>query len=323
VGTYTSVTTSIIDGTAIVAYFDETNQNLKLAKCSNLVCSTAAITVVATKTGKWSSITLGLGNTPIISFVDFTNYTLSIVQCNNDICSSPVLHIVDQQVSQTSTSVFPASDGLVMTSYQSLNGKLKLVKCNDVSCFSTTSNVASSSSNSIKLTRGQEDLLDVNQAFISSPLNVQIGKTLEAQVVSRSCTGGAAARRWLSNNHCYIYFSDQRTFYDALTFCQSIGGYLATFGSKAEIDFARTVLIQGGGSTTWMGYSDVLVEGQFLWITGEIFPTAQKMVFSNWTPGEPNNSFPGEDCGQMYITGLWNDISCNSTIGNYICERPF
>ena len=40
--------------------------------------------------------------------------------------------------------------------------------------------------------------------------------------------------------------------------------------------------------------------------------------YDNWSPGQPDN-FGNEDCVQLYNTGLWNDLSCNTQNG-FICK---
>ena len=53
--------------------------------------------------------------------------------------------------------------------------------------------------------------------------------------------------------------------------------------------------------------------GFFVWTNGET------VTYTNWASGEPNDS-SGEDCGQLFWSGLkWNDIRCDAT-GPYICE---
>ena len=38
-----------------------------------------------------------------------------------------------------------------------------------------------------------------------------------------------------------------------------------------------------------------------------------------WNPGEPNDAGNNEDCGEMYDSGLINDVSCTNT-NSFICE---
>jgi hypothetical protein len=64
----------------------------------------------------------------------------------------------------------------------------------------------------------------------------------------------------------------------------------------------------------WIAATDVATEGTWVWITGEPF------TFSNWAGGEPNN-LGGEDCVQMYVQGVWNDLPCGAG-QPALCEIP-
>ena len=54
--------------------------------------------------------------------------------------------------------------------------------------------------------------------------------------------------------------------------------------------------------------SDQLTEGTFIWTT-----SGSTMSYTNWAPGEPNNSGDGEHCIKMQVaTGQWNAIRCDN-----------
>ncbi len=85
-----------------------------------------------------------------------------------------------------------------------------------------------------------------------------------------------------ANNHSYQWFDIGKTWTDAKIACESQGGYLATVTSKEENDWLiNNGLAQNGA---WLGASDSAIEGQWQWITGEAWD------YTNWRPGEPNNS---------------------------------
>ena len=89
-------------------------------------------------------------------------------------------------------------------------------------------------------------------------------------------------------------------------------GRLATINSQAELDF---ILNNLGVSRPWLGgfhdtsdpnYSEPA--GGWAWITGEPF------TFTNWFPGEPNNTSASggpEDYLEMFASGEWNDAEDN------------
>jgi len=89
----------------------------------------------------------------------------------------------------------------------------------------------------------------------------------------------------------------------------TLGGHLATVRSAAEnqwiIDTFSQWLIdnRGGLGYVWIGLNDALSEGSFVWSSGE------PVSYTNWFPGEPNNTAGIED--YVHISppggGTWND----------------
>lgn len=66
----------------------------------------------------------------------------------------------------------------------------------------------------------------------------------------------------------------------------------------------------------WIGLTDALVEGHWVWETTQITPT-----YTNWAPGEPNDAGHHEDCAIMFPTSFhWNDGACSSKL-SFICEK--
>lgn len=67
----------------------------------------------------------------------------------------------------------------------------------------------------------------------------------------------------------------------------------------------------------WIGAHDFVSEGRFVWEADNA-----SLTFTDWYPGEPNNSRNKEDCACMNptITYRWNDNSCSKTF-YYICEK--
>ena len=59
-----------------------------------------------------------------------------------------------------------------------------------------------------------------------------------------------------------------------------------------------------------------MVEGEFVWITTQKVPE-----FSNWHLNNPSNSGSGgEDCGEIFSDGQWNDAPCEAQRG-FVCEK--
>jgi hypothetical protein len=92
--TQTGVQTSIAigaDGFAVVSYlFQTASRDLKLARCSDLGCSTATFKVIdGPGVGLYSSIAIGKDNLPIISYFDEANFDLKAAHCLDRFCGAP------------------------------------------------------------------------------------------------------------------------------------------------------------------------------------------------------------------------------------------
>ena len=88
----------------------------------------------------------------------------------------------------------------------------------------------------------------------------------------------------------------------------AVGGHLTTIRSQAEQTWVFNTLAGYGGVNRllWIGLNDVATEGRFVWSSGA------PVTFTNWAPGEPNNTLGGEDFVTMYQpghaqAGRWND----------------
>jgi hypothetical protein len=121
------------------------------------------------------------------------------------------------------------------------------------------------------------------------------------------------------NQHLYLYPTGQKTWSGAVDHCLSLGGYLVSIETASENDF----VYQLTGGSTWLGASDKVQEGIWIWASGEPFD------FSNWDEGEPNNCCPPENCGsadctpEHYLTysghgKTWNDVPASAM--KFVCE---
>ncbi|KAM5141290.1 pulmonary surfactant-associated protein D-like [Mantella aurantiaca] len=106
----------------------------------------------------------------------------------------------------------------------------------------------------------------------------------------------------------------EENFENAQKTCKEAGGNLATPRNAAENSATQEILnTKGETIKAYLGISDLQVEGIFKYLTGE------KMTFTNWNLGEPNNSKDNEDCVEIQDNGKWNDIPCN-LLRLVICE---
>jgi hypothetical protein len=86
----------------------------------------------------------------------------------------------------------------------------------------------------------------------------------------------------------------------------ALGGHLVSIGDQAEQDFVHGNFGNLGGvdRRIWIGFTDEAAEGSFAWSDG----TPAK--YTNWNPGEPNNSGGVEDYAELLgSSGRWNDLN--------------
>ena len=96
VGDYTSVTIGA-DGLGLISYYDATNDDLKVAHCSNTACTAATITSLDTvgNVGYYPSVTIGADGLGLISYCDATNDDLKVAHCSNTACTAATITSLD------------------------------------------------------------------------------------------------------------------------------------------------------------------------------------------------------------------------------------
>ena len=123
------------------------------------------------------------------------------------------------------------------------------------------------------------------------------------------------------NGHYYKYFDYALPWSEALIYCESMGGHLATIGSEKEQYVAESAIRMGSKNCYWIGAKR---DGNlFVWID-----TNKPVLYSKWRPGEPNNYYNAEDCVAMQGKhfgnqfGMWNDLRNEAdTSGNWALAR--
>ncbi|XP_033111042.1 macrophage mannose receptor 1-like [Anneissia japonica] len=116
-----------------------------------------------------------------------------------------------------------------------------------------------------------------------------------------------------SNKRCYRTVSTSASFREAQSMCNLVKGYLPVIANSDENSFIASA---EGGTTKWIGLSDIIQENTFIWNDERKASTS----YVNWGSGQPDSNSASEDCveivpGQYY----WNDIDC--THSKYsICE---
>lgn len=103
----------------------------------------------------------------------------------------------------------------------------------------------------------------------------------------------------------YVTNGEEATYEDAKATCTKAEGQLASPRNDAE-NKAISILSLQYNKPVVLGIDDKQNEGTFKYLNNE------KIVFSNWKPGEPNNDNGVEDCVELRTNGIWNDMNCNS-----------
>jgi hypothetical protein len=138
-----------------------------------------------------------------------------------------------------------------------------------------------------------------------------------------SCAGGNAHVTDPVSNACYVMFIGPATRDQGRASCKSLLGDKAELASVQSADENTLIANLIGTTTSFLGGTDEVTEGTFLW------PDGSPVVFTNWNMGEPNNG-PGfeEDCIVMLgnVFGKWDDRPCapppvGTGAYGYVCER--
>jgi len=126
------------DGLPIIAYYDGTNGDLKVAHCSDTACTTATISTLDSTgdVGMYTSIALGVDGLPVIAYYDNTAGDLKMARCSDTLCTTANLSLVDGggNVGQYA-AVTVGADGLPLIAYYDVtNTNLKVAHCEDLLC---------------------------------------------------------------------------------------------------------------------------------------------------------------------------------------------
>ncbi|XP_062568466.1 perlucin-like [Saccostrea cucullata] len=123
---------------------------------------------------------------------------------------------------------------------------------------------------------------------------------------------------WIQrNSSCYAFITgapDGST--EAEIYCNFLHSRLVEIETVAENEFIRIHLMDNHlKGNFWIGLSDVLVEGEWVWLS-----TQSPATYTDWAPHEPNNANSNEKCGTIDYNYHWNDLRCSEK-SNFICEK--
>ena len=129
------------DGLGLIAYSDRTNDDLKVAHCVDISCTSATITTLdsANSVGDLGiSLDIGADGLGLISYYDSTNSALKVAHCDNVSCTSATLSTLDSDgIVGRYSSLAIGADGLGLITYHDLSSsRIKVAHCDDLSCTS-------------------------------------------------------------------------------------------------------------------------------------------------------------------------------------------
>ncbi len=132
----------------------------------------------------------------------------------------------------------------------------------------------------------------------------------DAPIDARACAGGTMAQL-APDGSCLVFVATPATYVDAKAACAAMTAHLAYLEDAALDTFAESFV---GTANTWIGASDLVTEGTFVWEDGT------PLQFTNWHTGEPNSGGPDatyeEDC--VIVAGerigkQWDDRPCDAS----------
>lgn len=142
VGYYSSLAINS-SGNAVIGYFDDSNNDLKLAICNDLGCSAPNVQMLAPSGGQgtYTSLQLAAGNIPVIAYYTFPAEDMRLLRCNDAACSAFSDNIVDSgQAGSHNSMVLNSSGNPVMSYYDAggVNGDLRVAICANPTCTAST-----------------------------------------------------------------------------------------------------------------------------------------------------------------------------------------
>ncbi|XP_061758500.1 lithostathine-1-like isoform X2 [Nerophis ophidion] len=116
-------------------------------------------------------------------------------------------------------------------------------------------------------------------------------------------TDGCCPEGWTQlDDHCYVFQDDLRTFADAESVCNVLGGNLVSITSYVDNLVVVALAKEGGVAFTWIGLHDAIEKGDFLWTDGTDFE------FDNFAENQPD--FDGACVELSVADGTFFDKDC-------------
>jgi hypothetical protein len=137
-----------------------------------------------------------------------------------------------------------------------------------------------------------------------------------ATLTSSGAYYAEVASYWVHDGQRYLLINP-RTWNDAETYAQSLGGHLVTINDAAE----QAWLDQTFNFIFWTGLNDTVTEGTWQWASGE------PVSYTNWASGQPSGGtsynaayFNGSGDGAWY--SIWNNHTSYQYLGIVELDDP-
>ncbi|KAK2830723.1 hypothetical protein Q5P01_018654 [Channa striata] len=148
----------------------------------------------------------------------------------------------------------------------------------------------------------------------------------ENEAMSKNLSGPKCEKCWERHGgKCYYFSFGGATWQQSRDECRRQGGELVKIDSREEQEFLESIVrkeMKDDEDKFWIGLTDSVVEGRWLWVDGSELNTS--LTF--WNRNEPDN-WKGEDCVRMGVKAgaddlkSWFDRACHIE-QRRICEKP-
>ena len=162
-----------------------------------------------------------------------------------------------------------------------------------------------------------DDLCPCDAGVLPHGCPVPSANTCDMDLIRNTFLAAGCIELPLCYSDCSIYFlnPNPNSGSGAQAFAQTLGANLISIQDASENECIINELNRlNETGVIWIGFNDEAVEGTFVWYD------QAPVTYTNWAPGEPNNTGGNEGCTQIYPDGMWNDLNCNTANARSIIE---
>jgi uncharacterized repeat protein (TIGR01451 family) len=134
------------DGLALIAYYDATNRDLKIAHCLTVDCTSSTKTVLdgAGDVGSALALAVGADGLGLVAYLDATLGTVKVAHCADAACTTASTATVGTGASPyQGIGIVIGSDALPLIVYNTVNFRAASAHCLDAACSSASVTVLS------------------------------------------------------------------------------------------------------------------------------------------------------------------------------------